>query len=91
MILKVDTDLVMVLILDGNSDISAHFWSEIGALICLRHLFRSTAVADLKSISKRPVCLHTGATIAELPSDIVTADIVDRKEMVSVQLTSCHV
>ena len=91
MILKVDTDIVMVLILDGNSEIGAHVWSEIGAKICLRHLFRSTAVAGLKSLLNRPVCLPTGAPIAELPSDIVTADIVDRKEMVSVQLTSCHV
>ena len=27
-----------MLILDGNSEIGAHFWREIGYLICLRHL-----------------------------------------------------
>ena len=38
---------VMVLVL-GISKIGEHWWSEIGNLICLRHLFRKTAVAKLK-------------------------------------------
>ena len=29
----------MVLIIDGNSGIGAHMWSEIGNLISLRHFF----------------------------------------------------
>ena len=28
---------IMVLILEGNSEIGEHVWSEIGYLICLRH------------------------------------------------------
>ena len=31
----------MVLILDGNSEIGAHVWRNLGYLICLRQLFRS--------------------------------------------------
>ena len=41
-----------MLILDGNSEIGAHMSSEIGKLICLRHLFKSTAVANLKGLEK---------------------------------------
>ena len=36
----------MVLILDGNSDIDANVWSEIGHMNCLRHFHRSTAVGN---------------------------------------------
>ena len=31
---------------DGNSEKGAHVWSDLGSLICLRHLFRSRAVTD---------------------------------------------
>ena len=37
---------VMVFVIDDNSDIDVHVWSEIGNLICLRRLFSSTAVAN---------------------------------------------
>ena len=33
------TRLAMVVILDGNSEIDAHMWIEIGNLIRLRHFF----------------------------------------------------
>ena len=36
--------------LDGNSEIGAHKKSEIDNLICLRHSFRTGAVANLKSL-----------------------------------------
>ena len=48
----------MVLILDGNSGPGALLWSEIGHLICLRHLFKSTEVANLKYIFQRRYCQH---------------------------------
>ena len=32
---------IKVLKLDGNSEIFAHEWSDLGHLICLRHLFGS--------------------------------------------------
>ena len=38
----------MVLGLDGYSELAAHLCSEIGNLVCLRHFFRSRAVASLK-------------------------------------------
>ena len=50
----------MVLILDDNSEIGAHVLSEIGNSTCFRHLFRSTAVADLKlafKIHEFPSCV----------------------------------
>ena len=37
----------IVLLLDGYPEIGVHVWSEIGNLIGLRHLFKSTAVANL--------------------------------------------
>ena len=59
----------MVLILDGSSEMGAHVWSGIGNLICLRHLFRARAVANLKKLcQKRPVFLHKCATCFEQPS-----------------------
>ena len=38
--------VVMVLMLDGSSGISAHVWNNIFYLICLRHLIRSRAVTN---------------------------------------------
>ena len=53
----------MVLILDGNSEIGAHVWSEIAIMICKR--FRARFV-----FQRRPVFLHKCATRFELPSNI---------------------
>ena len=35
--------MTMVLILEGNSEIGAHLWSDLGYLIWSRHFFRSRA------------------------------------------------
>ena len=59
---------IMILILDGNSEIVAHVYSKIGNLICLRHLFRVAIII----FKKRPILLHTCATCYELPSKIST-------------------
>jgi len=34
----------MVLKINGNSEIGAHVWSDLGYLICLRHMFISRVV-----------------------------------------------
>ena len=47
-------------------------WSEIGNLVCLRHFFTSTAVANYTYFFKSSVSLHTCATCSELPSNIRT-------------------
>ena len=39
--------VIMVLKLDGNSEIGANVWSYLGYLICLRHLIRWRAVTNL--------------------------------------------
>ena len=57
----------MVLILDGNSEIGAPVWSEIGNLICLRHLRRLNAGSNLKFI-----CAQMCATSSDLPPSIRT-------------------
>ena len=44
---------IMVLILDGNSDIGAHVLSTTCNLLCLRHFFRSRSVGNLKFISEK--------------------------------------
>ena len=36
------------LVLDGNSGIGAHVWSDLGYWTCFRHLYRSTIVANFK-------------------------------------------
>ena len=36
----------MVLILDGNLEIDAHVWRDLGYLICLRHFIRSRSVTS---------------------------------------------
>ena len=38
--------VVLGFILDGDLEIGAHVWSDIGYLICSRHLFRSRAVIN---------------------------------------------
>ena len=39
--------LIVILILDGNSEMGAHVWSNLGYQICLRHLYTSK-VTNLK-------------------------------------------
>ena len=51
----------MELILDGNSKIGAHVSGKICNCISLRHLFRSTAVTDLKLIFKKGLITLTYA------------------------------
>ena len=48
----------MVLIIGGNSLIGGHVWNENGNLICLRHLIRSTADANLEFIFKKVPFYH---------------------------------
>ena len=40
----------MLRIVDGNLEIGTQVWSDIGNLICFRHLFGSRAVANLIDI-----------------------------------------
>ena len=56
----------MVLILDGNSEISTHALSDLGYLICLWHLFRSRALTN------QNFYVHTYVTCSELPSNLNT-------------------
>ena len=51
----------MVSILDGNSEIGVNVLSKIGNLICLRHLFRSTAVTHLDFTSIKGLITFTRA------------------------------
>ena len=55
----------MVLILDDNSEIGARVGSDLGYLICLRHLFISGAVINLSLNS----LMHMCPTYFELPSE----------------------
>ena len=49
---------LMVLILDGNLEIGTYALREIGHLICVRHLFRSTAVT-IKNWNKKNFFLYS--------------------------------
>ena len=53
---------LMVLILDGNSEIGAHVLSKIGNLICLEHLFRSTTDTYLTDIFGKGMIILACAT-----------------------------
>ena len=55
----------MVLILGGNSEIGAHAQSDIGQLICLRYLFRPTAVSNLKLFPQKKIFLSPCTTCFE--------------------------
>ena len=59
----------VVPILAGSSEMCAHALSEIDNLICFRHLYRSTAVANSKFALKGSVFLLTCAMRFELPSN----------------------
>ena len=63
----------MVLILDGNSEIIAYLWSDLGYLICLTHLFRSSSATNMILYFRiRPFLRYTCTTCSELPSSIST-------------------
>ena len=65
--------MVMVLILDGNSELVAHVRSNFRYQTCLRHLIRTRAVTIGFFFSpKRSIFLHACETCSELPSDIIT-------------------
>ena len=57
---------IMVLILDGNSDIEAHVYSDLGLF---KVFVKIGSNRNLKLCSKRPVFLFL-----ELPSDISTME-----------------
>ena len=63
---------------DGNSEMGVHKCSDLGNLICVRHLFRSLArtIFVLYDFFKK-----TYATCSELPSDISTMG-KGREEMI---------
>ena len=52
-------------ILGGNSEIGAHAQSDIGQLICLRYLFRPTAVSNLKLFPQKKIFLSPCTTCFE--------------------------
>ena len=56
----------MVRLQDGS--LSYDVWNDLGNLICLKHLFTSTAVTNVEYIKKKSLSLHTCGS--ELPSDI---------------------
>ena len=62
-----------ILLCDGKSEIGGHGWSDLGCMICARHLFNSREVTKRFFFSlKRPISLHIHATCSELPSNIST-------------------
>ena len=67
-------DIVLITYISW-SEINAHVRSDIGYLICLRHLFRSRAVTNLIFflLFKMTISLHTCATSSELPVCILIA------------------
>ena len=62
----------MVLILDGNSEIGAHVWSNACSLIRLRHLNRSRAITNRFLSPKRQIFLHACASCSEVSSNTST-------------------
>ena len=46
-------DPFTVLLLDGSTNHVAHVWTEIGNLICLRHLFTSRAISNLIYLTQK--------------------------------------
>ena len=67
----------MAHIWDGNSEISANLRSNLGYLICYRHLPRSRAVTNLIFfLQKRPVFLHMCATCFKLPSNMDNISLI---------------
>ena len=63
----------ILIILDGNSEIGSQGRSNLGYLICLRHLFGPRAVKNLVFFFYKKTCfLHAGARCSELPSYVIT-------------------
>ena len=62
----------MVFMLDVNSKIGAHIWSNLCYSIFVRHLITSNAVTNRIFSPKRPIFLHACAACSELPSNIST-------------------
>ena len=58
---------IMVLILDGNSEMGVHVRINICYLICLRHLIRSRATQIGLFPPKIPIFLDVWAACSELP------------------------
>ena len=75
----------MILLLDSNSEIGAHVWSEIGNLICLRYLSRSKAVVNLKCTLRNTCFLHTCATCSELPSNLSAMILLSTEQVFKAQ------
>ena len=61
-------------------------WSDLGYLICSRHLFKSNAGPNLKFRFLNPVFLHTCATCPELPSNNSTMIRRDNKKLAEKKL-----
>ena len=70
------SNICMVLIIDGNSEIGAHIKSKLCYLICIRHLIRPRTVSYRNfSFPVRPIFLNACAICPELVSNIRTMDI----------------
>ena len=81
--------LLMVRIVDGNSEINAHVGNNFCYLICLRHLIRSNSFTNRAFFSKKTIFLHPCATCSELSSNIssmVSMVIIrDKQRFIKVQ------
>ena len=62
----------MVPILDGDSEIGAHVWRDLGYLICLRHLFRSTAFTNITFFLWKDIYMRNIVTYYKLPCNTST-------------------
>ena len=64
---------IMVLIVDGNSELGAHVGNNLWYLICLRHLIISRAVTNQISFSEKAIfTFNARPTCSELPSNMNT-------------------
>ena len=71
---------ILVLILNGNSEIGAHVKSNLCHLNCLMHLNRSKAVTTrIFSLCQK---LHVCATCSKLPSNISTMARLDHYHLI---------
>ena len=71
-----DMNVIMVLILDGNSEIVANVMSDLCYLISLKAFDHIESIDKLKFFHpKIPIFPHTCATWSELPSYISTMDV----------------
>ena len=63
----------MVHILEGNSELGTHLWSEKGDLICFIRLFMPTAVSK-RVLSYHLIQVPWNTLESELPSNIRTME-----------------